>query len=55
MEKFIIFYATSTHYDNVVVDAESFADWLYPFGYTITFIESVNSNTVFDSNSCVHG
>lgn len=24
MEKFIIFYATSTHYDSVVVDAESF-------------------------------
>lgn len=26
MEKFIIFYATSSHYDSVVVDAESFDD-----------------------------
>lgn len=26
MEKFIIFYATSTHYDSVVVDAESLDD-----------------------------
>lgn len=26
MERFIIFYATSTHYDSVVVDAESLDD-----------------------------
>ena len=35
--------------------ARLYLDRLYPSGYTITFLEAVNSNTVFDSNTYVHG
>lgn len=35
--------------------ARLYLDRLYPSGYTITFLEAVNSNVVFDSNTYVHG
>lgn len=41
MEKFIIFYATSTHYDSIVIDAESFDD-----AYEISRSFSRSSNVI---------
>lgn len=43
MEKFIIFYATSTHYDSVVIDAESLDDayeisCLFSRSYNVTIM-----------------